>query len=419
MGNYSELIKNFDKTRDYIRNFFIYGFMVRNDSSVKSKRTYDDEKRRVESYLGDYVHHKTTKRGKQIAIQIDSGAILENPLYKAYECKSFTDNDIKLHFLIIDLLSTDTDKKLTVHEISELLWKNYGYLCEEQTVRNKLNEYTELGIFCLQKKGKIYRYYLSEDKTKDYLKKYKGLENVLEFSSQSALFGVIPYTIMKCAGIKNKIFLAKHNYIVHTLEDDILLQLINLIENRKYAEIYIYGKRKTGFSTLTIPVKIKVSTQTGRRYLITYSAEEKKFFTVRLDNIKKVKPGRVCENYIEIKKEYEKINKNMFGVTVNEGKTEKIRVVFNIDEEKEYYVVKRLEREKRCGNVRKLRKNTFEYTAEVTNTNDMMSWLKTFIGRIVSIEGDNTELIERFKNDISQMYKMYCTEGEKQDEYFL
>ncbi len=45
MSGFSELIKNFDKTRDYIRDFFIYGFKVRNDFDRKSLRTYDDEKR--------------------------------------------------------------------------------------------------------------------------------------------------------------------------------------------------------------------------------------------------------------------------------------------------------------------------------------------------------------------------------------
>ncbi len=36
MAGFSELIKNFEKTRDYVRDFFIYGYKVRNDSTRKA-----------------------------------------------------------------------------------------------------------------------------------------------------------------------------------------------------------------------------------------------------------------------------------------------------------------------------------------------------------------------------------------------
>ena len=37
MSEYSELIKNYAKIRDYIRDFYIYGFRSRDDYSGKSK----------------------------------------------------------------------------------------------------------------------------------------------------------------------------------------------------------------------------------------------------------------------------------------------------------------------------------------------------------------------------------------------
>jgi len=53
MAEFSELIKNFNKIRDFMRDFYIYGFKSRDDFSIKSARTYDNEKRRCESYLGE------------------------------------------------------------------------------------------------------------------------------------------------------------------------------------------------------------------------------------------------------------------------------------------------------------------------------------------------------------------------------
>ena len=44
MSEFQELIKNFDKIRDYMRQFYVYGFKVRSDFDAKSARTYDNER---------------------------------------------------------------------------------------------------------------------------------------------------------------------------------------------------------------------------------------------------------------------------------------------------------------------------------------------------------------------------------------
>lgn len=55
MSEYSELVKRFDKVRDYVRDFYIYGFKTREDFQLKSSRTYDNERRRIESWFSDYI----------------------------------------------------------------------------------------------------------------------------------------------------------------------------------------------------------------------------------------------------------------------------------------------------------------------------------------------------------------------------
>ncbi len=45
---YSELVKNFNRIRDYMREFYVYEFKSRDEFSKKSARSYDDE-RRLES----------------------------------------------------------------------------------------------------------------------------------------------------------------------------------------------------------------------------------------------------------------------------------------------------------------------------------------------------------------------------------
>ncbi len=52
--SYSEPIKNSDRVRSFIRQFYVYGFHSRVEYGGKSTRSYDSE-RRIGSWLGDYM----------------------------------------------------------------------------------------------------------------------------------------------------------------------------------------------------------------------------------------------------------------------------------------------------------------------------------------------------------------------------
>ena len=117
MSSYNELIKNFERIRTYMREFYIYGFKNRNEYNRKSSLSYDNERRRIESWLGDYMSFIRTSEGKNMFISIDSRVSTHNPLYKAWKAKSFTDGDITLHFILFDILNTP-DIALSLAETS-------------------------------------------------------------------------------------------------------------------------------------------------------------------------------------------------------------------------------------------------------------------------------------------------------------
>ena len=79
---YSELIKNFNRTRDYMREFYVYGFKSRDEYNKKSARSYDDERRRLESWLGDYMQFRQTPEGKTVFLSIDSRVTIIIPCIK-------------------------------------------------------------------------------------------------------------------------------------------------------------------------------------------------------------------------------------------------------------------------------------------------------------------------------------------------
>ena len=144
MAVYSELIKNFEKIREYVRDFYIFGFHTRESFDAKSKRTYDNEKRRIESWLSDHVHTSLEGHKKKVSVQVDSGNIFQNPLYQCYRSKTFTDNDIRLHFILMDALE---DSTMSVSEIADYISENYGMVIDVQIIRIKLKEYVRgLGV---------------------------------------------------------------------------------------------------------------------------------------------------------------------------------------------------------------------------------------------------------------------------------
>ena len=415
MAGFSELIKSFDKTRDYMRDFFIYGFKVRSEFDRKSARTYDDEKRRVESWLGDCLRYDSTERGKQVSISVDSGKIAENPLLGAFYSKSFTDNDIRLHFLLMDILCGGGE--YTVKELTNRLNDDYGAFFDEQTVRNKLKEYAAEGIFIAQKHGKTDYFSLSPDTSESFFGEYAGLDDAVKFFSEATEFGAAGNSMLRSAGLKNDIFFIKHNYIVHVLEDEILLKITEAIEQKHYITAVNFGKSKMTSEFFGVPLKIHVSAQTGRRYLVMYLPKFRRLNSFRLDFIKSVTDGGECPDYDKYAEDLRKNIGKCFGVSFGNRRDDsaaRVKLTISADEEREKYIIDRLEREKRCGTLENVGENLFCLTYDVFDAGEMMHWVKSFIGRIVGIECDNEAVADKFARDISRMYRIYCGgEGEE------
>ena len=420
MAGFSELIKNFDKTRDYVRDFFIYGCKLRSDFDRKSVRTYGDEKRRVESWMGDCMRYDDSVRGRSVSISVDSGHIPENPLYNAFYSKSFTDNDIRLHFLVIDILQDG--KSRTLKEVTDMLNSDYGQFFDEQTVRNKLREYVDEGIIVSERYGKTMYFALSPDRADEYLRDIRGLDDALKFFSETQHFGIVGNSILRQLGLKNDLFFIKHNYLMHTLEDVIIPEILEAIECKSGIVFDTFRGGRYSDSgekaASAVPMKILVSVQTGRRYLAAYIPGLQRFTAFRLDNMKNVKIAGICENYDELKAAFDRNLPHCFGVSFgtrkDSGADSAVKITFFADEENEPFIIERLEREKRCCTLEKTGDDLFTLTADVFDPNELMHWVKTFIGRIVRIEGGSDAIRKRFCSDISRMNRMY---GGDDDEH--
>lgn len=407
MSDFQELIKNFERIRDYMRQFFLYGFKVRSEFGEKSGRTYDNERRRIESYLNGYIHADYTSRGKQVSVHMDSKQIASNPLYAAWKSKSFTDNDLLLHFFLLYLLGNG--QSLTVPALCDLLAERMETVPDLQTVRNKCREYERLGILKSEKVGKAYAYRLAPPMNIEGTPLYKDLMQAVKFCSEAMPFGFVGSTLLDREFLHNDLFSWKHYFLVHTLEDQVLLDILSAIREHRSITFENHSARSGNRTEITgLPLEIFVSTQTGRRYLCLYFFPKRRFNCLRLDCISGVKPLEVCPEYDRYKEKLQKNLPSCWGVSFGGySRIETLCMKLSINERQEPYILERLRREGRGGEILKVRENVFLYTGIFFDTNEMLSWVKSFTGRILDLQCSNDAVLTKVTGDLEAMYKMY------------
>ena len=427
---YSELIKNFDNIRGYMRDFFLYGFKTREEYDRKSARSYDNERRRIQSYLGSLISFRQTPSGKNAFISLEGRSVTHNPLYQAFKAKSFTNKDITLHFLLLDILSGNS---YSLKDILRIMDTEYltafqnPISFDESTLRKKLKEYEELGIVVSEKCGKSVTYRLSEDEI--CLTEYK---EAIRFFTEESPLGVIGSYLEarmqadaeqtyptgrndengKCLPGKNdwagEYLTFKNHYIMNAYDAEITELILQGIHEKRLLEITSFSRGDAGVKQQTvIPYKLYVSTQGGRNYLFCMDADNFRPYSLRVDYIQKGKVGEVCADYDRLLKVCERAGEHMWGVSCAKYRRyEHIEMDILVGTD-EAFIVRRLEREKRCGTVSKVDEETYRFSADVLDAYEMMPWIRTFFGRIKAIRCDNEDVKNQLKIDMVKMLKQY------------
>lgn len=453
---YSELIKNFDNIRGYMRDFFLYGFKTREEYDRKSARSYDNERRRIQSYLGHLISFRQTPSGKNAFISLEGRSVTHNPLYQAFKAKSFTNKDITLHFLLLDILSGNS---YSLKDILRIMDTEYltafqnPISFDESTLRKKLKEYEELGIVVSEKCGKSVTYRLSEDEI--CLAEYK---EAIRFFTEESPLGVIGSYLEarmqadveqayptgrndengkclpgrndengKCLPGRNdengkrlpgkndcagEYLTFKNHYIMNAYDAKITELILQGIHEKRLLEITSFSRGDAGVKQQTvIPYKLYVSTQGGRNYLLCMDADNLRPYSLRVDYIQRGKAGEVCADYDRLLTVCERAGEHMWGVSCAKYRRyEHIEMDILVGTD-EAFIVRRLEREKRCGTVSKVDEETYRFSADVLDAYEMMPWIRTFFGRIKAIRCDNEDVKNQLKIDMVKMLKQYEDEN--------
>lgn len=412
MSEFHELVKSVAKSREYVRDFYVYGFKSRVDFDRKSARTYDNERRRIESWLAPYIKSEYNGTVKNVYLSLNTNTLSFNPLYRVFETKSFTDNDILLHFYLLDILQDGV--QMTADELTDEIVSRYEVDIEAQLVRKKANEYVAEGILRSEKQGKKLYYFLLRNKELSE-RTAAALDTAVSFFQMTAPIGFPGYSLMKNRGLSNDLFLVKHGYFVHALEEEILLKLLSAMGDHREVSLKIQSNKADSRLEVqeirAFPLRIFVSPRTGRRFLCVYLPLKSRLFTTRLDHIKTVEAGAEISDYNNYQEILERNLSKCFGVSFNGSRQmDNIKMTLRIMEPYELFILQRLKTEGRGGTVTRIADNTYTYEITVFDGNELMPWIKTFIGRIVSFESNNEYLQTKYERDIKQMMRMYGVE---------
>ena len=394
-----------------MREFYVYGFKSRNDYDKKSARSYDDERRRLESWLGDYMRFERNRDGKNMFISIDSRVTVHNPLYRAFKAKSFTDRDITLHFIIFDILY-DSSVRMTLPEILDAI--DSEYLCDfpepmvfdESTVRKKLKEYVEEGIICTEKEGRTVYYSRAEDNVK-----ING--DAVQFFSEIAPCGVIGSFILDKLSESQESFGFKHHYINVALDSDVLATIFDAISKKSYITVTNVARKSGEQKGLRlVPLRVFCSAQNGRQHLLAYEPVFSVIRSYRIDYLSDVEIGDACESFDEYRRLMNETQEHMWGVNNRRDIDALERVEFTVFfDENEEHILGRLMREKRCGKIEQLDEHHCRFSIETYNCFELIPWIRTFICRITDIHFSDPFVEKTFKADMDRMYRMYGIDG--------
>jgi len=411
VSSYSELIKNFERIRAYMRDFYVYGFKSRNEYQTKSARSYDDERRRIESWLGEHMRFIRTSEGKNVFISIDSRSISHNPFYNAWKAKSFTDGDITLHFILFDILNTPSAKYTVseiLREIDEIYLSSFEspMMFDESTIRKKLKEYCEAGIIIAEKEGRKVFYRRTDDID------ISSLNDVLHYFSEVSPCGVIGSFLLDKEKRDDDSFTFKHHYITGAMDSGVLAALFTAMREKRAVTVSnMSRKRDLPRRNRMIPLRVFISVQSGRQHLLAYLPEYNCFIAYRVDYLSNIKLEEPTPRFDELRAELDRMQSKMWGVNVKRNKwgtehLEHVEFTVRIGNGEEH-IVRRLEREKRVGTVEKVDAHTYRFSADVYDTGELKPWIRTFICRIVQMNFSNRRVENQFKNDLKEMYRIY------------
>lgn len=145
------------------------------------------------------------------------------------------------------------------------------------------------------------------------------------------------------------------------MDSEILLRLLEAIGLKRNITLGSVNRKKDRITeNHVVPLKIFLSVQSDRQYLMAYAPRLDRIISYRVDNIVSVRNDDVSDHFDELREILEKMQAHIWGVSTNSRSGHRMEhIEFTVRYRGyESYIHQRLEREKRCGTVEQLDPNT-------------------------------------------------------------
>ncbi len=427
MAKQNKAVSSFEVIRNLVRSLYLEGFTnyLNADSTGKSSRTYSSNLNSIKNFMDSrFISTGTSiKKNKSPVISFNSRQESENPLYALWKSKGTTASSLSFDFALMDILE-DHPEGINWYDLtSDSEIKKYGGDCflrkytatgiDRKSVKPKLDLLESEGIIQYFENGK-------KIKKADTLKIRKLIDRpevrrAIRFASETTPLGVIGAFILDGlksfdSGSDEFPFHFKHHFIFDTIDSEILYVLLDAIENGKFVEI---ETKRDGLRTI-VPIQIRISTQNGRCHIIFWNDEEKIFYSENIEFILSAKATDFCEYHEKIKKNYIKVEPNLWGVSFRQRMDESLEhVSFTVEySEKEKYIPNRLKNEANTGTIKIMDEHHARFEAELIDSQEIVPWIRSFIERITELD---FPYAKKIWNDVVLLKKEEFKKDEKLD----
>lgn len=307
-----------------------------------------------------------------------------------------------------------------------------GFLEEDQTVRKYLTSREKLRLFKeVTSNKRNVKWKLNETKLQQFISEC-GDEaelffDAIDFFSRFFVLGEYgTYLLSRAHKTSESIFRFKHEYFAQSLNDYIIIDLLKAMEYKLWCKITqtnpISGEEQ---HLICFPLQIRTSQTNGRQYLSFYAPHNHSYSSIRLDLITALELIENIEmNGEDISLENPQIKEEIsnaltgiyysWGVSTTDRQEDnakcpvplkEVRLVIQYNPDgSEYYIVNRLNHEKRHGTITIL-KDKIVFSIKVTDPREMRPWIRSFYSRIIECSGIDTDTF-RLLNDVTEYQEL-------------
>ena len=129
------------------------------------------------------------------------------------------------------------------------------------------------------------------------------------------------------------------------------------------------------------------------------------------EDFEKSKTNEVKKHPEKYEGYWQEFDKYLWGVSTGEHSLDHLEMLVHVEPD-EGFIVERMEREKRHGTVEQVDESTWKFTADVYDASEMLPWIRTFTGRIDRLECSSEFVVNRFRDDLAALARMYGGDGD-------